>query len=518
MQKYHILWADDEIDLLKPHIIFLNNKGYEVTTVTNGIDALELSNAQLFDIIFLDENMPGLSGLETLVKIKELRPLVPVVMITKNEEEHIMEEAIGSKIADYLIKPINPNQILMSIKKLLQNKVLVNDKTTSAYRQEFASISMTISDKLDYAEWIELYKKIVRWEIEIESVGDSSLKEILLSQKSEGNQQFFKTIKNNYEDWINESSDDKPVFSHTVFRKKILPILKEEKVFVLLIDNLRYDQWKILEPLIAESYKTETEELYYSILPTTTMYARNAFFAGMMPSEIEKKYPGFYNGEEDELGKNNMEEQLLQEQLKKNGLDIKFSYQKITTLNQGKALCDGIKNILDNPLNVVVYNFVDMLSHARSDMEVLKELAPDEAAYRSITASWFKHSPLQELIQILSHKKIKLVITTDHGTIRVSKGHKIVGDKTTNTNMRYKVGKNLGFDASNYLMEVKKPEKIFLPKVNMSDAYVFVGDELFFVYPNNYQKFVQMFKDTFQHGGISMEEMLIPFIILEPNK
>jgi CheY-like chemotaxis protein len=518
MQKYHILWADDEIDLLKPHIIFLNNKGYEVTTVTNGIDALELSNKQLFDIVFLDENMPGLSGLETLVKIKEVRPLVPIVMITKNEEEHIMEEAIGSKIADYLIKPINPNQILMSIKKLLQNKILVNDKTTSSYRQEFASISMTISDKLDYNEWIELYKKIVRWEIEIETVGDNSLKEILLSQKSEGNQQFFKTIKNNYEDWINESSEDKPVFSHTVFRKKILPILKEEKVFVLLIDNLRYDQWKILEPLIAESYKTQTEELYYSILPTTTMYARNAFFAGMMPSEIEKKHPGFYNGDEDELGKNNMEEQLLQEQLKKNGVDVKFSYQKITNLNQGKALCDGLKNILDNPLNVVVYNFVDMLSHARSDMEVLKELAPDEAAYRSITASWFKHSPLQELIQILSLKKIKLIITTDHGTIRVNKAHKIVGDKTTNTNMRYKVGKNLGFDPSNYLMEIKKPEKIFLPKTNMSDAYVFAGDELFFVYPNNYQKFVQMFKDTFQHGGVSMEEMLIPFIVLEPNK
>lgn len=518
MQKYHILWADDEIDLLKPHVIFLNNKGYEVTTATNGLDALELANKTVFDIIFLDENMPGLSGLETLVKIKETRPMVPIVMITKNEEEHIMEEAIGSKIADYLIKPINPNQILMSIKKLLQNKELINDKTTSNYRQEFASISMTISDKLNYKEWVDLYKKIVRWEIEIDTVGDNSLKEILLSQKSEGNQQFFKTIKNNYEDWLNDSSENKPIFSHTVFRKKIIPILKEENVFVLLIDNLRYDQWKILEPLISESYRTVSEELYYSILPTTTMYARNAFFAGMMPSEIEKKHPSFYNGEEDELGKNNMEEELLRDQLKKNGLDIKFSYQKITNINQGKALCDGVKNLLDNRLNVVVYNFVDMLSHARSDMEVIKELAPDEAAYRSITASWFKHSPLHELIQLLSHKKIKLVVTTDHGTIRVNKPHKILGDKTTNTNMRYKVGKNLGFDASNYLMEVKKPERIFLPKVNMSDAYVFAGDELFFVYPNNYQKFVQMFKDTFQHGGISMEEVLIPFVVLEPNK
>jgi CheY-like chemotaxis protein len=372
MQKYQILWADDEIDLLKPHIIFLNNKGYEVTTVTNGIDALEQSNGKNFDIIFLDENMPGLSGLETLVKIKEIKPLVPVVMITKNEEEHIMEEAIGSKIADYLIKPINPNQILMSIKKLLQNKVLVNDKTISSYRQEFAAISMSLSDKLNYKEWIDLYKKLVHWEIEIDSVGDHSLKEILLSQKSEGNQQFFKSVKANYQDWINSPSEDKPVFSHTVFRKKILPVVKQEKTFVLVIDNLRYDQWKVLEPLISESYKTVSEELYYSILPTTTMYARNAFFAGVMPAEIEKKHPGFYNGDEDELGKNNMEEELLRDQLKKNGLDIKFSYQKVTNLNQGKALCDGIKNILDNQLNVVVYNFVDMLSHARSDRSRLQ--------------------------------------------------------------------------------------------------------------------------------------------------
>ena len=518
MQNYRILWADDEIDLLKPHILFLNHKGFEVTTVTNGIDALDLCFSNSYDIVFLDENMPGMNGLETLVKIKEMKPMIPVVMITKNEEEHIMEEAIGSKIADYLIKPINPNQILLSIKKILQNKELINDKTVIAYRQEFMNISMTLGDRLDYKEWVDLYKKIVHWEIEIDSVRDASLKEILLSQKTEANQQFLKLIKSNYEDWLNLPGEDKPIFSHNVFRKKILPILKKENVFVLLIDNLRYDQWKVLEPLIAESYKAATEELYYSILPTTTIYARNAFFAGMMPSDIEKKHPGFYSGGEDEGGKNNMEEDLLREQLKKNGMDVKFSYQKITNINQGKSLCDGIVNFLSNPLNVVVYNFVDMLSHARSDMEVLKELAPDESAYRSITASWFKHSPLQELIQILSYKKIKLIITTDHGTIRVNKPHKIVGDRSTNSNLRYKVGKNLGYDSSNHLMESKKPEKMFLPKTNMSDAYVFAGDDLFFVYPNNYNQFVNMFKDTFQHGGISMEEILIPFIVLEPNK
>jgi CheY-like chemotaxis protein len=511
-----ILWADDEIDLLKPHILFLESKGYHVTTVNNGDEAIDLSSEQNFDIIFLDENMPGISGLEALSKIKEEKPHVPVVMITKSEEESIMEEAIGGKIADYLIKPVNPNQILLCIKKNLDHEKLISQKTNSSYQQEFRQLGMQMSGRLDINEWMELYKKLVYWELELDKIEDQGMKEILMMQKKEANTLFTKFIEKNYLDWVN-GDEDRPQMIHTLIKDKISKKLGVEKIFLVVIDNLRYDQWKIIQPIISKYFTIEEEELVSSILPTATHYARNALFAGLMPSEIAKKFPKLWLNEEDEGGKNMHEAELLESNLNRLGKKIKHSYHKITNHEAGKKLVDNFNQLVNNDLNVIVYNFVDMLSHARTEMEMIRELADDEPAYRSITVSWFEHSPLHDIFKKIADAKIKVVITTDHGTIKVTNPVKIVGDRNTNSNLRYKTGKNLSY-TDKEVFKVRNPEEAFLPKSSLSSEFVFAKENDFFVYPNNYNHFVNFYGNTFQHGGISLEEMLIPFVVLNPKK
>ena len=436
MENISILWADDEIDLLKPHILFLEQKGYEVVTSNNGDDAMDLIRERPFDIVFLDEHMPGMSGIETLAEIKAIYPNLPVVMITKSEEESIMEDAIGSKISDYLIKPVNPNQILLSLKKNLENKKLISEKTTMAYQQEFRTIGMDISMGLNHDEWVEMYKRLVRWELDLEKTTDDNVLDILNMQKTEANQVFSKYIEKNYLDWINGRSDDKPVMSPTLFKDKVFPMLKEGKpLFVLLIDNLRYDQWKAIQPRIEEFYRVDNDEIYYSILPTTTQYARNAIFSGLMPTEIEKRHPQYWTPEDAEGSKNQFEGELLGEQLKRFGKNIKYGYNKVLNLDAGKRLSDNLSNLYHNDLNVIVYNFVDMLSHARTEMEIIRELADDEAAYRSLMLSWFEHSSLLDIIKQLSEKQIPVIITTDHGSVKVEDPVKIVGERNTTANL-----------------------------------------------------------------------------------
>ncbi|HRE66728.1 MAG TPA: bifunctional response regulator/alkaline phosphatase family protein [Cyclobacteriaceae bacterium] len=514
MQRYSILWADDEIDLLKPHILFLQQRGYDITPVNNGAEAVELSEARHFDVVFLDEHMPGMSGLEALAQIKNNKPNLPIVMITKNEEEQIMEEAIGAKIDDYLIKPINPSQILLSIKKILDNKRLVIEKTNSSYQQEFRKISMAFLDDMNHEQWADIYKKLVFWELQMEEADNRDMGEVLEMQKVEANVNFCRFIKRNYENWLNNPNADKPLLSHQLMKKKVFPELKSgTPCFFVLIDNLRWDQWKVIEPVLNEYFNIEQEESYYSILPTTTAYARNAIFSGLMPSEMAKTHPDLWVGEDEDESKNNFEDDFLAKQVRKNNLNIKFSYNKIKKLEEGRDLADSINNLFHNDLNVIVYNFVDMLSHARTDMAMIRELAPDEAAYRSITKSWFMHSPLFDILRKISEKKVKLIITTDHGTVRVKRPFKIVGDRSVNSNLRYKQGKNLGFEGDK-IFEAAKPERFFLPKTNVSTAYVFATEDQFFAYPNNYNYYVNFYKDTFQHGGVSLEEVIIPYILL----
>ena len=517
MQSYKILWADDEIDLLKPHTLFLENKGYQVITVNSGADALDAVEQDQFDVIFLDENMPGMTGLETLEKIKEIRPSLPVIMITKSEEEMIMEQAIGAKISDYLIKPLNPNQILLSVKKILDNKRLVSAKTNQSYQQDFQNISMAFSDDMSHEEWVDIYKKLVYWELKIDETEDKSMSEVLNMQKEEANASFARFIDDHYHGWLTDPESDKPVLSHQLMSKKVFPLLAEsETLFFIVIDNLRYDQWKILEPIITDYFNVADEQAYFSILPTTTAFARNAVFSGQMPSEMAKKHPDLWVNDTEEERKNNAEHQFLQHQLKRRKLDIKTSYHKIVHTQQGRQLIDNLKNLLHNPLNAVVYNFVDMLSHARTDLQMIRDLAPDEAAYRSITRSWFLHSPLLDMLKKLSSLGIRVVLTTDHGTIRVQKPVKIIGDRNTNTNLRYKQGKNLNC-SSNKVFTMNDPMAYNLPKTNVSTTYVFATQDTFFAYPNNYNYYAKYYRDTFQHGGISLEEVIVPFVVLHPK-
>ena len=516
MQETNILWADDEIDLLKPHILFLNEKGYHVKTVTNGSDALDTFRNDFFDLVFLDENMPGLTGLETLAEIKNINPDIPIVLITKNEEEHLMEDAIGSKIDDYLIKPVNPKQVLLTIKKLTENKRLISEKTSMAYQQDFRNLGMTLNENLSYNEWVDVYKKLVYWELSLEKLEDAGMHEILTMQKAEANMQFSKFIEKNYLNWLKDP-DSGPVTSNQLLKKRVFPNLSEKPTFFILIDNLRYDQWKIINSLITDYFRMEEEDSYFSILPTATQYARNAIFAGLMPLDMEKRYPAMWQNDEDEGGKNLYEEQFLADHIQRSlRRDCKYSYNKILTYEQGKDINENIYNLLGNELNVLVYNFVDMLSHARTDMAMIRELANNEAAYRSITLSWFEHSPLLDTLKKLAQKDVKVIITTDHGTIRVKHPSKVIGDRNTNTNLRYKQGKNLNFTPKE-VFHIKNPHEAMLPKLHVSSSFIFAKEDSYFVYPNNYNHFVNYYNGTFQHGGISLEEMIVPFITYSPR-
>lgn len=510
-----LLWADDEIELLNAHIIFLKNKGYEISTVTNGLDAIEACKTNSFDLILLDENMPGLTGLETLSVIKEMHPSTPVVMVTKSEEENIMEQAIGSKIADYLIKPVNPNQILLTLKKNIHHKEIVTEQANSAYQQNFGKLAMQISDARTIDEWKEAYKKIVYWELELERA-DEQMHEMLKSQKEDANNMFGRFIKNNYLKWLASSREERPLMSNDLFRERIFPLIdKGEKVFFIIIDNFRYDQWRVLAHEIGNDFTIE-EELYTSILPTATQYARNAIFSGLMPSQIKEMFPQLWIDEEEEEGKNLNEEELISTQITRYRRKDRFSYDKVVTSAAAEKYIDTINTLSHNDLNVLVVNFIDMLSHARTESLMVRELAANEAAYRSITLSWLKHSAIKKLFRYLADNNYTVVITTDHGSIQVENPTKVIGDKNTNTNLRYKLGKTLSYNSKD-VFEIKEPAKAGLPAPNLSTSYIFATGDKFFAYPNNYNYYVSYYKDTFQHGGISLEEMLIPLVTLRPK-
>lgn len=518
-----LLWVDDEIELLKAHLLFLEKKGYEVVTVSNGRDAIDLCRERNFDLVLLDEQMPGLSGLETLQKMKELQPSLPVVMVTKSEEENIMEQAIGQKIADYLIKPVNPNQILLALKKNIHRREIETEVTQSQYQQNFQQIAMQIMDCRTWKDWADVYKRLVHWELEL-SAADSSMMEMLYTQKEDANNGFAKFIRKNYLDWVADldyhkldTEDQRPMLSPEIFKRKIFPLLNEgRKVYLVVLDNFRYDQWRMLAHEISELYDID-ENLYYSILPTATQYARNAIFSGLMPNKIAQMFPDLWVDEDEEEGKNLNEAPLIQTQFERYRRKNTFSYHKVNNSLDADRFMQQLNTLDHNDLNVVVFNFIDMLSHARTESRMVRELANNESAYRSITQSWFRHSVISDFFKQLAQTDYTIIVTTDHGSIRCTQPVKIIGDRNTNTNLRYKLGKNLAYDDKS-LFVIKEPQKAQLPAPNLSTSYVFATGDSFFAYPNNYNYYVSYYRDTFQHGGISMEEMIVPLITLTGKK
>ena len=509
-----LLWVDDEIDMLKAHILFLQKKDYEVDTASNGPDTLDLCRERNYDLILLDENMPGLSGLETLSRLKDIVPTVPVVMVTKNEEEDIMDQAIGSKIADYLIKPVNPSQILLTLKKNIHQREIVQEVTQTGYRQEFTRLGMQMSDNLSPDEWKELYRRLVYWELELAET-QSPMDDMLRMQKEEANHSFARFISRNYEHWVNHP-DDRPTMSPDVMKRCVFPRLsKGRKVFMLVLDNFRYDQWRVLSQELQDDFDID-EDLYFSILPTATQYARNAIFAGLMPLQIRQMYPELWVEEEEDEGKNLNEEMLIRRQLERFRRREAFTYHKVNDSVAADKLLSQFNALSQSPFNVLVINFIDILSHARTESRMVRELAGNESAYRSITLSWFRHTPIKELFSRLASLDYDIIITTDHGSIRVDQPTKVVGDRNVNTNLRYKLGRNLSYNAKE-VIELRQPKLWQLPAPNLSTAYVFATGARFFAYPNNYNYYVQYYRDTFQHGGVSMEEMMVPLVVLKPK-
>lgn len=519
--EINILWVDDEVELLKPHILFLESKGYEVDTCNNGFDAVDMARSTPYDLIILDEMMPGMTGLETLPQIKEVRPSTPVIMVTKSEEESIMDKAIGSKISDYLIKPINPNQVLLSVKKHVQRERLVTEQTTADYRAEFGKISSLLGEARTFADWCAIYRKLVGWEMELSESTDKGVMDILSYQKNEAGVEFGKFIKRNYLDWLRREDSDRPTMSHTLFRHRIIPEVeaaraKGGKVTLLVIDNMRYDQWRTIWSQLHSWFDIHSESFYCSILPTATQYARNALFAGLMPLAIDKIMPEKWLNDNEEGAKNKYEEEFLRRQLSRMGKTWNVTFDKLVKPESGRKLIDNFQHVKDADLSVIVYNFLDILSHARTETEIIRSLTEDEAAFRSLTRSWFEHSELSTMLRMLAEAGHTVIITSDHGTTRVENPVKIQGDRETSPNIRYKTGRNLNYNPKE-VFEITRPEEAQLPQGNLTSSYVFALGRDFLTYPTNANQFIRYYRGTFQHGGVSMEEMIVPYIVLRPK-
>jgi CheY-like chemotaxis protein len=517
-ENRRILWVDDEIDFLKPHMLYLKGKGYDVFPCSNARDALDLLVHERYDLILLDEMMPGMGGLDFLDALKETDPYLPVVMITKSEEEDVMNEAIGRRITDYLIKPVNPSQIWLACKKVFDRRDIEREQRIRDYMEDFAKIQSLSTDGFGWDDWTKLYLKMVRWDLELLQAEDHALRHAHQGRISALNREFCRFVEAHYRGWVEQAAGQRPLLSTDIVEQKVLPLIREgKKVSLVVIDCMRLDQWLVLEPLVNEFFQSDLE-LFSSILPTATLYSRNAIFSGLFPMDIARRFPDYWQeAQETETGRNRYEKDLLKSLLDRSGVSSEaLQYVKVYNRTEAQELSRNLGSLADLRLSALVFTFVDALSHSRSQSEILQELAPDEDALRSHLRTWFSHSILKETLAALAGRGVHVVICTDHGSVMVKKPTLVRARRETSTAVRYKFGDNLQCD-ERAAVHIRDPRVFKLPLDSLIKHYILAKEHYFFLYPNNYHKYERIFRGTFQHGGISLEEMVLPLVTLTPR-
>jgi CheY-like chemotaxis protein len=515
-----ILWADDEIDLLRPHIKYLEQRGFAVTAVPNGEDALAALGRSRFDVVLLDEMMPGLGGLATLDAIKSRDVSVPVILVTKSEEESLMEAAIGRHIRDYLIKPVHPSQVLLALKRVLESDRIQEVARARDYVGEMQRWQGLDRRGFAWNDWVELAVEIARWDVLFDALPEEQgLAQAHADFRRSLNLDFGRFIEREYAGWVH-GGVDRPLLSSDVVAHAVAPLLKRgQRVVLIVIDCLRLDQWLMLESLLEEHFEIRREH-YCSILPTATPYSRNAIFAGLLPAELHRRHPELWQeNTDDDRTRNRYERQLLDLQLDR--LRCRptrpVKYFKISDAEEAQQMRRQTSTFAGLGLAALVYNFIDILAHGRSESELLQELAPDEAAFRAVMKAWFTHSPLYEMLRGLAHQDGTVVITTDHGAVLARRASKVHGNRDTSTNLRYKYGLNLNCDPKEAVI-LRDPKSFMLPADGVNKNYILAREDYFFVYPTRFHAYERQFRGSFQHGGISIEEMVLPLATLTPRR
>jgi CheY-like chemotaxis protein len=517
-RPYKILWVDDEIELLKSQILLLQNKGFIVIPAASGEEALAKVKEHDFDLVLLDEMMPGMDGLATLAALRQLRPELSAIMATKNEKEELVEQALGQKIDDFLLKPLNPAQVLASCRRVLESRHLVEGQASREYLTQLNNLRNFDYPSLDWQGWCRHYQMLTEWDLRLSELPDQGLHQSHEDITKEANLEFGRFIEENYIHWLHGSS--RPILSTDLVERYLLPIMKNnQKCLLLILDCMRLDQWLLLEPYLKEWFDIKRDH-YYSILPTATPYSRNSIFSGLYPSQLAKNYPQYWEkgGHAGEASLNRHEHKLLELQLQRLKVPhpADFRYSKIYNIDEGHELKKVFGSWQNVPLAAVVVNFMDILVHSRAESLVLQEIAPDEKAFRSLTRTWFANSDVLNILQQAARQKRQVIVTTDHGSLQGRRATIIQAGRDTSANLRYKSGTNISCDPRQVLW-IKKPLEYMLPEDFTGLQYLVAKEDYYLVYPTKYEEYRKRYEGTFQHGGISMEEMILPVCRLTPK-
>ena len=514
-----ILWVDDEVDLLKPHLLFLQARGYHVDAISNGDDALELLRENSYDLVLLDDQMPGRSGLEVLEVMRRENPHQRVVMVTKSEEDHTMTEAIGRRVDDYLVKPTSPRQVLSVVTRILEGSSIQQQRVAQDFAARFGTLSRAAQDASTADDYAAVYAELVGWQVRLEAAGETGLLDTVHQLVIDLRRDFGAWVVGEYPRWMKDAAD-RPRLSVDLVREFLVPRLGAEPVWFVVLDCMRLDQWRAMAPLLAPYFEIE-ESFHYSILPTATPYARNAIFSGLYPDQIAEKRPEWWDASDDEGSLNAFEDQLLIEQLKRlTGRDVPVHYEKIFSDRQAEQVRARVNHALRTPGMVIalVFNFVDLMTHGRSESPILMEVARDEAALRDLTKAWFERSTAYAVLQEAARQGHKVILTTDHGSILCQHSTTVFARKDATSNLRYKFGQDLRAEIASTAFSTRDEKDLRLPPGRLGMSYVLALEDFFFVYPTKLREYQARYKNSFLHGGISPEEMIVPVASLTPRR